>query len=77
MYNLNWLCEIEARKAQNLIHYNMVVLWHLIKQDHFHPVVVYGDKNHPIVKNIFAKNCVRFGIPRIVNDCPNSTFYIR
>ncbi len=28
-----------------------------------------GTKNNG--KHAFAKNCVRFDIPRIVNDCPN------
>ncbi len=27
--------------------------------------------HHPIDKHAFAKNCVRFDIPRIVNNCPN------
>ncbi len=46
----------------------------------FHPNTRTHDDNtrikhnihHPIAKHIFSKSCVRFGIPRIVNDCPNS-----
>ncbi len=39
---------------------------------HDHNTRIKHNIHHPIAKHIFAKNCVRFGIQRIVNDCPNS-----
>ncbi len=37
-----------------------------------HNTCIKHNIHHPIAKHIFAKSCVCFGIPRIVNYCPNS-----
>ncbi len=42
-------------------------------------MINYDDDTHikhkihnPIGKHVFTKNCLRFDIPKIVNNCPNS-----
>ncbi len=39
---------------------------------HDHDTCIQHNIHRPRDKHVFAKNCVRFDIPRIVNNCPNS-----
>ncbi len=40
--------------------------------DSSHITLIKHNIYHPIGKHDFAKYCLPFDIPRIVNDCPNS-----
>ncbi len=59
-------------KNNKLPHYLQALPFHPNTRTHDHNTRIKHDIHHPIAKHIFAKNYVRFGIPRIVNDCPNS-----
>ncbi len=59
-------------KNNKLPHYLQALPFHLNTRTHDHNTRIKHNIHHPIAKHIFAKNCVLFGIPRIVNDCPNS-----
>ncbi len=59
-------------KNNKLPHYLRALPFHHNTRTHDHNTRIKHNIHHPIAKHIFVKNCVRFGIPRIVNDCPNS-----
>ncbi len=59
-------------KNNKLPHYLQALPFHPNTRTHDHNTPIKHNTHHPIAKHIFAKNCVHFGIPRIVNDCPNS-----
>ncbi len=59
-------------KNNKLPHYLQALPFHPNTRTHDHNTCIKHNIHHPIAKHIFAKNCVHFGIPRIVNDCPNS-----
>ncbi len=47
--------------------------FHPNTRTHDHNTRIKHNIHHPTGKHDFAQHCVRFDIPRIVNDCPNST----
>ncbi len=59
-------------KNNKLPHYLQAQLFHPNTRTHDHKTHIKHNIHHPIAKHIFAKNSVCFGIPRNVNDCPNS-----
>ncbi len=61
-------------KYQNnkLPYYLQALPFHTNTRTNDHNTGVKHNIHHPIAKHTFAKDCVRFGIPRIVNDYPNS-----
>ncbi len=56
-------------KNNKLQHYLQILPFHPNTNTHDH---INHNIHHPRGKHVFAKNCVRFDIPRIVNNCPNS-----
>ncbi len=46
--------------------------FHPNTKTHDHDTRIKHNIQHPGSKHLFAKNCVHFDIPRIVNNCPNS-----
>ncbi len=59
-------------KNNKLPHNLQALPFHPNTRTHDHNNRIKHNIYHPIAKHIFTKNSVRFGIPRIVNDCPNS-----
>ncbi len=59
-------------KNNKLAHYLQALPFHPNTRTHDYDTHIKHNIDHPIAKHIFAKNFIRFGIPRIVNDCPNS-----
>ncbi len=58
-------------KNNKLPHYLQALPFHPNTQTHDHNTRTKDNIHYPIGKHAFAKNCVRFDIPRIVNNCPN------
>ncbi len=58
-------------KKNKLPHYLQALPLHPNTQTHDHNTRTKNNIHHPFGKHAFAKNCVRFDIPRIVNNCPN------
>ncbi len=59
-------------KNNKLPHYLQALPFHPNTRTHDHNTHIKNNIHHPIGKHDFAKHCVCFDIPRIVNDCPNS-----
>ncbi len=59
-------------KNNKLAHYLQALPFHPNTRTHDHNTFAKHNIHHPIAKYMLAKNCVHFGIRRIVNDCPNS-----
>ncbi len=59
-------------KNNKLPHYLQALPFQINTRTYDHNTCIKHNIHHLIAKHIFAKNCVRFGIPRIGNDCPNS-----
>ncbi len=59
-------------KNNKLPHFLQALPFHPNTRTHDHNTRIKHNIHHPIGKHDFAKYCVRFDIPIIVNDCPNS-----
>ncbi len=59
-------------KNNTLRHYLQALPFHPNTRTHDHNTHIKHNIHHHIGKHDFAKQCVRFDIPRIVNDCLNS-----
>ncbi len=46
--------------------------FHPNTRTHDHDTRIKHKIQNPIGKQVFTKNCVRFDIPKIENNCPNS-----
>ncbi len=60
-------------KSNKLPHYLKSLPFHPNTRTHDHHSRIKHKINNPIRKHVFTKNCVWFDIPKIVNNCPNST----
>ncbi len=59
-------------KNNNLPHYLQTLPFHPNTKTHYHDTHFKHNIHHPRGKHVFAKNCVRYDIHRIINNCPNS-----
>ncbi len=59
-------------KNNKLPHYLQTLPFHPNSKTHDHDTRIKHNIHHPTGKHVFAKNCIRFDIPRIVNNCPIS-----
>ncbi len=59
-------------KNNKLPHYLQTLPFLPNTKTHDHGTRIKHHIHHPRVKHVFSKNCFRFDIPRIVNNCPNS-----
>ncbi len=58
-------------KNNKLPHYLQILPFHPNTKTHDHDTHIKHHIHHLRGIHVFAKNCVRFDIPRIVNNCPN------
>ncbi len=56
-------------KNNKLSHYLQTLPFHANTKTHDHDTRIKHHIHHPRGKHVFAKNCARFDIPRIVNNC--------
>ncbi len=59
-------------KNNELPHYSQSLPFRPNTRTHDHDTRIKHKIHNPIGKHVFIKNCVRFDIPKIVNNCPNS-----
>ena len=59
-------------KNNKLPHYLQALPFYPNTKTHDHDTRIKHNIHHPKGKHVFAKTCVQFDIPKIVNNCPNS-----